>query len=411
MAATMRIQSDWNQVLRRNEGEAWLSCRSPGKSTLYGSLTCQGVGSDGIPEISASEGFFVNEITKKSILVSCPHENVSTKFLAPYTSFCRIHQKSPQKIHEAATYDAKRHLAFLIICIDISSGGGLGVSSSTDGTMKIWQAANGEIRRLLEGHVYDVNCCRFFPSGLVVLSGGMDAQLKIWSAEDASCVVTFKGHKGGILDTAIVDRGRNVISSSRDGTARLWDCGKSACLGVVADCGSPVNGIALGIADNTINLSSPENAPSEREIGTEGKILLLAREDKKLQGVGLQSRQPVFLFVGSDAFNCCTFLSSIYLLAGTQDGNIYQLDVRNTKAPVQIIHRSGAPVLCLLPYRDGFIASQGDGTCFIIQQDLDHVIDLTEADCDPVYKVATWEKQIYTCCRDGMVRRYQLSDL
>lgn len=52
-------------------------------------------------------------------------------------------------------------------------------------------------QRLLEGHVYDVNCCRFFPSGLVVLSGGMDAQLKIWSAEDASCAVTFKGHKAG----------------------------------------------------------------------------------------------------------------------------------------------------------------------------------------------------------------------
>lgn len=32
-------------------------------------------------------------------------------------------------------------------------------------------------------------------------------------------------------------------------------------------------------------------------------------------------------------------------------------------------------------------ASPGDGTCFIIQQDLDYVIDLTEADCDPVYKV------------------------
>jgi len=33
-----------------------------------------------------------------------------------------------------------------ITCLDISSGGGLGVSTSTDGTMKIWQAANGEIR-------------------------------------------------------------------------------------------------------------------------------------------------------------------------------------------------------------------------------------------------------------------------
>ena len=71
------------------------------------------------------------------------------------------------------------------------------MSSSTDRSMKIWQASNGELRKVSEGHVFDVNCCRFFPSGLVVLSGGMDAQLKIWSAEDASCVVTFKGHKGG----------------------------------------------------------------------------------------------------------------------------------------------------------------------------------------------------------------------
>lgn len=391
MAAPLRIQSDWVQALRKDEGEAWLSCHPPGKPSLYGSLTCQGIGLDGIPELIASEGFIVNEINKKSIHISCPKENASSKFLAPFTTFSRIHTKS-------------------ITCLDISSGGGLGVSSSSDGSMKIWQASNGELRRVLEGHVFDVNCCRFFPSGLVVLSGGMDAQLKIWSAEDASCVATFKGHRGGILDTAIVDRGRNVVSGSRDGTARLWDCGRSACLGVIADCGSSINGVAVGAADNSINLGSPEQIPSEREVGTEAKMLLVAREDKKLQCLGLQSRQPVFLFIGSDAFNCCTFLSGFLLLAGTQDGNIYQLDVRSPRAPVQVIHRSGAPVLSLLNFRDGFIASQGDGSCFIVQQDLDYAIELTGADCDPVYKAATWEKQIYTCCRDGLLRRYQLSD-
>ncbi|NXN95327.1 PAAF1 factor, partial [Rhinopomastus cyanomelas] len=340
MAASLRIQSDWSRALSRDEGEAWLSCRSPGKPTLYGSLIRRGLSTEGLPDITASEGFVVAEVTKRSVLVSCPHENVSTKFLAPHMTFSRIHQKS-------------------ITCLDITSGGGLGVSTSTDGTMKVWQAANGEIRRLLEGHVSDVSCCRFFPSGLVVLSGGMDAQLKVWSAEDASCVATFKGHKGGVLDAAVVDRGRNVVSCSRDGTARLWDCGKSACLGVIADCGCPINGIAVGTTDPVLSLGTPETAPSEREVGTEGKMLLLAQEDKKLQGVGLQSRQPVFLFVGSDAFNCCTFLSGTYVLAGTQDGNIYQLDVRNTNSPIQVICRSGAPVLSLLPYRDGFVASQG----------------------------------------------------
>lgn len=67
----------------------------------------------------------------------------------------------------------------------------------------------------------------------------------------------------GILDTAIVDRGRNVVSGSRDGTARLWDCGRSACLGVIADCGSSINGVAVGAADNSINLGCPEQMPSK----------------------------------------------------------------------------------------------------------------------------------------------------
>ena len=49
----------------------------------------------------------------------------------------------------------------------------------------------------LQGHISDVNTCRFFPSGKVVLSGGADLRLKIWSAEDGSCPVTLKGHSGG----------------------------------------------------------------------------------------------------------------------------------------------------------------------------------------------------------------------
>lgn len=54
----------------------------------------------------------------------------------------------------------------------------------------------------------------------------------------------------------------------------------------------------------------------EREVGTEGKILLLAREDKKLQGVGLQSRQPVRSLKLSEVFTwegaprCCYKISS-----------------------------------------------------------------------------------------------------
>ncbi|XP_012501025.1 PREDICTED: proteasomal ATPase-associated factor 1 [Propithecus coquereli] len=387
MAAPLRIQSDWAQALRKDEGEAWVSCHPPGKPSLYGSLTCQGIGLDGIPEITASEGFIVNEINKKSIHISCPEESASSKFLAPYTTFSRVHTKS-------------------ITCLDISSGGGLGVSCSTDGSMKIWQASNGELRRVLEGHVFDVNCCRFFPSGLVVLSGGMDAQLKIWSAEDASCVVTFKGHKGDLAGMLTCNSAESFLEGK---CFCVFVHMPKTCIYLV--CYLKPFAVSGRSYCSILLVYEKVLGSGEREVGTEAKMLLLAREDKKLQCLGLQSRQPVFLFIGSDAFNCCTFLSGFLLLAGTQDGNIYQLDARSPRTPVQVVHRSGAPVLSLLSFRDGFIASQGDGSCFIVQQDLDYVIELTGADCDPVYKVATWEKQIYTCCRDGLVRRYQLSDL
>uniref|UniRef100_A0A6I8QGV9 Proteasomal ATPase-associated factor 1 n=1 Tax=Xenopus tropicalis TaxID=8364 RepID=A0A6I8QGV9_XENTR len=377
--------------LKKAEGEAWISCKVAGKPSIYGNLKCQGISADGNPELTSSDEFVVHEITKKSITVSCPGQNISGKFLSPYTSFSRVHSKN-------------------VTCLDISCGGALGVSTSTDQSMKIWQTNNGEIRRILEGHVHDVYCCMFFPSGKVVLSGGMDAQVKIWSVDDGSCPVTLRGHKGGILDLAIVDRGRNVVTCSRDGTARLWDCGQAACISVVNNSSVPINAIALGAVDNAVNLGSPKEAPSDREIGTEGKLLILAREDKMLEGVSLQSRDSVFIFEGSDVFNCCTFISSVGLLAGGQDGNIFHLDVRNPKTPVETICRTGSPVLSLVPFRDGYIASHGDGSCFIAQ-DFDQVLQLTGPDCEPVYRVAAWEKFVYTCCRDGIIRKYQLSDL
>ena len=43
----------------------------------------------------------------------------------------------------------------------------------------------------------DVETCRFFPSGIVVLSGGADMRLKIWSAQDGTCPRTLIGHTGG----------------------------------------------------------------------------------------------------------------------------------------------------------------------------------------------------------------------
>ena len=52
-------------------------------------------------------------------------------------------------------------------------------------------------QRELKGHVGDVYCCKFFPSGVVVLSVGADMQVKIWSAETGKEAANIIGHRGG----------------------------------------------------------------------------------------------------------------------------------------------------------------------------------------------------------------------
>ncbi|XP_031752190.1 proteasomal ATPase-associated factor 1-like isoform X3 [Xenopus tropicalis] len=233
---------DSHRIIREAEGEVWVSCRIPGKPTIRGSLTSKGISSDEVPEVTASEEFVVQEVTKVSYL-------------------------------------------------DISSGGDLGVSSSTDQTFKVWETHNTEVKSVLEGHTRDVFSCKFFPSGQEVLSGGLDSLVKVWSVNDGSCLATMKGHRGSILDIAVVADGQNVISSGQDGMARLWDSAQGACIAVVDDSYSPINAIAVAEVGNAVNLGSPKETPSNREVGTEGKLVVLAREDKSLEGVSLHSRQ------------------------------------------------------------------------------------------------------------------------
>ena len=144
--------------------------------------------------------------------------------------------------------------------------------------------------------------CRFFPSGLVVLSGGADLRMKIWSAEDGSSPVTLTGHTRGVTDGCPVEKGRNVVSVSRDGQCKLFDCGESKCLTTFAKYDTIINACALQCLSSAnmakLDISNGQNSetPSEREVGTENKIVALACEDGYLRVVALGSRKKVFQF-------------------------------------------------------------------------------------------------------------------
>ncbi|GFR72217.1 proteasomal ATPase-associated factor 1-like, partial [Elysia marginata] len=285
------LQSDWDQVLRERNGKAWVIHKTSVPPSDYSELHGHGLSSDGLLYItSKDEEFSVSNITKKSLMLSFNGEQgfISRKFVAPSITFSTIHTHKKQ-----------------VICLDTTPGG-LGVSSDSEGKLKLWQTNTGEVRRNLEGHVGDVYTCRFFPSGIVVLSAGADMMVKVWSAETGECATTITGHKAAVLDSDIIDRGRNVITCSRDGTAKLWDVGQQACLGTFEEIGGgDVNACSIGIPENSIDLGTP----------------------------------------------------SIVKICGTQEGYFYLLDLRNTSEPLLKWKESRGPVLSILPHKGGFFSS------------------------------------------------------
>ncbi|KAL3179308.1 hypothetical protein MRX96_038201 [Rhipicephalus microplus] len=408
----LSVQCNWNEALRERNGDAWVTCKSRVPT--------------GTPMVSTTDKFRVTEITKDTINVSHTDPNCQTCFIAPTTAFANVHKKS-------------------VACLDVTKGH-LGVSASGTSEIRVWDSRTGEVRRDLEGHVWDVYTCRFFPSGVVVLSGGADMQLKIWSAETGKCPVTLErplcwvinGTPQAINDTCIVEQGRNVISVSKDGTARLWDCGKSACLGTLTDTlHDCINCCALGPV--AINLGTRDEQASEREVATDGKLLVVGTEAGKLRGVGVHSRKNVLFGITirhahiyrntrsfsygppphiralhvfeldhPAAINCCCFLGQNCFLFGTQDGTVSVIDVRQTREPSITWKNSSSAVLCLLPYKQGFMVGRADGSCNFEALVGAESFSLTGPDCEPVYSVAYDGESFYTACRDGLIRKYRV---
>jgi WD40 repeat protein len=102
------------------------------------------------------------------------------------------------------------------------------VSGSEDKTLKLWDAATGQLIRTFEGHASEVRSVAFSPDGTQVLSGSGDARgkdntLRLWELATGKLMRTFQGHSAGVRSVAFSRDGTHVLSGSEDKTLKLWD--------------------------------------------------------------------------------------------------------------------------------------------------------------------------------------------
>jgi WD40 repeat protein len=104
------------------------------------------------------------------------------------------------------------------------------VTGSNDRTARVWEAASGRELVSFRGHLNAVRGVTFSPSGRQIVTSSEDRMAKVWDVASARELLSLKGHTGGILAVAFSPDGRQIVTGSRDETARVWDAGSGVTL-------------------------------------------------------------------------------------------------------------------------------------------------------------------------------------
>lgn len=151
----------------------------------------------------------------------------------------------------------------------------------------------------------------------------------------------------------------------------------------------------------------------DREIGTEDKVLIVGCEDGVLASVAVRSRKILSRKALPSAINCVTPVNEEVVAVGCHDGQVFLFSTANLEKPQCTWFESNSPALSLLYHNDGVFVGRTDGTCtylpFKDSGESHKRLQLTGPEYDPIYDISTDGHAIYTACRDGTVRKYNVT--
>jgi WD40 repeat protein len=162
------------------------------------------------------------------------------------------------------------------------------VSSSKDGTLRLWETETGrEVATLQQPRfgfnaMYWVSACAYSPNGQLIASTSLDDTLSVWDVASLEEVARFKGHKGLTSKCLFSPDGRRMVTASTDCTLRIWDMDTLRGVavlsghggGFIQDCAFSPDGTLVASAsdDGTLKLwdanasGGQEDAPTHTQV-------------------------------------------------------------------------------------------------------------------------------------------------
>jgi WD40 repeat protein len=107
--------------------------------------------------------------------------------------------------------------------VDFNPDGTRIVSCGNDGTVKIWDAQNGQLLQTYKCHETRISGVAWSPDGKHLATASLDHTARVWDAATGKEVAKLSGHTEAVYRVAFESPGWRVITASADGTARVWN--------------------------------------------------------------------------------------------------------------------------------------------------------------------------------------------
>ena len=107
--------------------------------------------------------------------------------------------------------------------VTFAPGGQTLATAGKDGTVRLWDAATGRVRRVLHGHSNEVNSVSISPDGRRVASASDDRTVKLWDISTGECLVTLDDHTVEVVSAVFSPDGRWLATGAADGSLKLRD--------------------------------------------------------------------------------------------------------------------------------------------------------------------------------------------
>ncbi len=147
----------------------------------------------------------------------------------------------------------------------IASGSGLSNGGGEDVSVRVWDAATGDLLKTLTGHEGLVTSVAFSPDGKLIASASADRTIRLWDVQTGDPVgLPLEGHTQAVYAAAFSPDGKLIASASDDGTVILWDVAT----------GQPIASPLVGHEGSVFSVAFSPDGRTLASGGLDGLILL-----------------------------------------------------------------------------------------------------------------------------------------